>query len=83
MEPNEFTEFTIPSSSDPLARLLERLQLCKEVIQEVHYLVENPSDPDDKADLLLTVEALTYETLDLLQTTKYYVWGENSENEDD
>jgi hypothetical protein len=79
MEPNEFT---IPTSSDPLARLLERLQLCTEVIQEVHYLVENPEDPDEKADLLLAVEALTFETLDLLQTTKYYVWGENPDNED-
>lgn len=82
MDTDPYNEFTIPTSSDPLARLLERLQLCKEVIQEVHYLVENPKDPDDKADLLLAVEALTFETLDLLQTTKYYVWGEESDNEE-
>jgi hypothetical protein len=79
MEPEEFT---IPTSSDPLERLLERLQLCTEVIQEVHYLLEQPTEPDDKADLLIAVEALTFETIDLLQTTKTYVWGEES-NEDE
>jgi hypothetical protein len=80
MEPEEFT---IPTSSDPLERLLERLQLCTEVIQEVHYLLEEPKEPDDKADLLIAVEALTFETIDLLQTTKHYVWGDvpNDEHE--
>jgi hypothetical protein len=75
----ESEEFTIPTSSDPLERLLERIQLCKEVIQEVHYLLEQPTEPDDKADLLIAVEALTYETIDLLQTTKGYVWGSDPE----
>lgn len=79
MEPEEFT---IPISSDPLERLLQRLQLCTEVIQEVHYLLEEPKEPDDKADLLIAVEALTFETIDLLQTTKTYVWGEESNDED-
>jgi hypothetical protein len=78
MEPEDFT---IPTSSDPLVRLLERLQLCTEVIQEVHYLLENPQDPDEKADLLIAVEALTFETIDLLQTTKAYVWGDNPDEE--
>jgi hypothetical protein len=78
MEPEEFT---IPTSSDPLERLLERLQLCTEVIQEVHYLLEKPNDADEKADLLIAVEALTFETIDLLQTTKAYVWGDDPDEE--
>ena len=77
----ESDKFTIPTSSDPLLRLLERLQLCTEVVQEVHLLLEQPTDPDDKADLLLTVEALTFETLDLLSTTKSYVWGEDEKDQ--
>lgn len=74
-------EFTIPSNPDPLGRLLEQLQLCTEVIKDVHYGLEPPQDPDNKADLLLTVEALTLETLDLLETTKRFVWGPEPEEE--
>jgi hypothetical protein len=56
-------------------RLLERLQLCSLVVQEVHLHLEKPQDPEKKADILLAVEDLTGEILDLLKTTKYYVWG--------
>jgi hypothetical protein len=56
-------------------RLLERLQLCSLVVQEVHLHLEKPQDPEKKADILLAVEDLTGEILDLLKTTKLYVWG--------
>jgi hypothetical protein len=56
-------------------RLLERLQLCSLVVQEVHLHLEKPQDPEKKADILLAVEDLTGEILDLLKTTKHYVWG--------
>jgi hypothetical protein len=56
-------------------RLLERLQLCSLVVQEVHLHLEKPNDPEQKADILLAVEDLTGEILDLLKTTKLYVWG--------
>jgi len=68
-------DFDISSNPDPLDVLLERLQLCTEVIKEVHYQLEEPEEADNKADLLLTVEALASETLDLLHTTKNLVWG--------
>lgn len=54
---------------------LRRLQLCAYAVQEVHMEVEEPLDPDHKADLLLATENLTYEVLDLLKTVKYYAWG--------
>jgi hypothetical protein len=43
--------------------------------------VEEPLDPDHKADLLLATENLTYEVLDLLKTVKYYAWGPEPEYE--
>lgn len=76
-------DFTIPTSSDHLERLLERIKLCTEVIKDVHYNLEEPRDPDNKADLLLLVEALTYETIELLDTTKRYVWGPEPEDSEE
>ncbi len=67
----------------PIRRILDRVELCVEVIQEAHLELEQPTDPDEKADLLIAVEALTYEVLDLLQTTKTYVWGPESNPEED
>ena len=66
---------------DPLERTLERLQLCQEVVQEVHFELEPPTSPDAKADILLAVEALTRDVLDLMKTTQVYVWGEPEEKE--
>jgi hypothetical protein len=60
---------------DPLRRALERIELCTYAIQEAHYEVEEPTDPEKKADLLLAVEALAYEAIDLLSTAKLYAWG--------
>jgi hypothetical protein len=76
-------DFTIPTSSDPLERLLERVKLCTEVIKDVHYNLEPPTDPENKADLLLLVEELTYETIELLDTTKRYVWGQEPEDHEE
>lgn len=64
-----------PDTRDPLRRALERIELCTYAIQEAHYEVEQPHDPERKADLLIAVEALAFEAMDLLQTTKLFVWG--------
>lgn len=46
--------------------------------------VQAPTDPEQKADLLLATENLTYEVLDLLKTVKHYAWGpEPEEDEED
>lgn len=61
---------------DPLRRALDRIELVTYAIKEAHYEIEPPQDPESKADLLLAVEALTLEAVDLLETTKIYVWGQ-------
>jgi hypothetical protein len=55
--------------------------LCAYAVQEVHTEVQEPSDPEHKADLLLATENLVYEVLDLLQTVKYYAWGPEPKSE--
>lgn len=71
-----------PDARDPLQRALDRIQLCTYAIQEAHYEVEPPEDPEFKADLLIAVEALALEAIDLLNTTRIFVWGsEDEENE--
>jgi hypothetical protein len=72
-----------PDTRDPLRRALERIELCTYAIQEAHYEVEPPEDPERKADLLLAVESLAFEAMDLLQTTKLFVWGLPEDEEDD
>jgi hypothetical protein len=67
----------------PLEIVLENLSLCSQAVQNAHYNIDPPTDPDDKADLLLAVEELTKEVIDLLQTTKLYVWGEEDSDEED
>jgi hypothetical protein len=67
--------------STPVDVALRRLQLCAYAVQEIHTEVEQPSDPEHKADLLLATENLTYEVLDLLKTVKYYAWGPETEEE--
>ena len=68
---------------DPHLRALERIELCTYAIQEAHYEVEPPLDPEKKADLLLAVEALAYEAIDLLSTAKLYAWGPEPEEEEE
>jgi hypothetical protein len=67
------------SQRDPLVTpidvALRRIELCAYAVQEVHTEVQQPTDPEHKADLLLATEALTYEVLDLLKTVKFYAWG--------
>lgn len=72
-----------PDTRDPLQRALERIELCTYAIQEAHYEVEQPHDPERKADLLIAVEALAFEAMDLLQTTKLFVWGPELDDEED
>lgn len=67
----------------PLEIVLENLSLCSQAVQNAHFHIEPPTDPEQKADLLLAVEDLTKEVIDLLQTTKLYVWGEMDEDEQD
>jgi hypothetical protein len=43
--------------------------------------LESPTNPDSKADLILATEKLVAETVDLYQTVRYYVWGEENEYE--
>lgn len=69
------------ASREPLEAALERLTLCTLTVQQAHYELEPPQDPEHKADLLLAVEGLTYEVLDLLKTTKAYVWGLEHEDQ--
>lgn len=67
----------------PLATALRRLELCSYAVQEVHTELEQPSDPEHKADLLLATENLAYEVLDLLNTAKLYAWGPDEEEEEE
>lgn len=72
-----------PDARDPLQRALDRIELCTYAIQEAHYEVEPPEDPEHKADLLIAVENLAFEAIDLLQTTKLFVWGRPDDEEDE
>lgn len=65
---------------DPLKRAIDRIELCTYAIQEAHIEVEAPTDPERKADLLLAVERLTEEAIDLLTTTRYFVWGADEDS---
>jgi len=79
MEPYEIHQ---PDTRDSLERALNRIELCTFTIQQAHYEVETPSNPEHKADLLLAVEALALEALDLLTTARYMAWG-NDPDEDE
>lgn len=60
---------------------LRRLELCAYAVQEIHTELDRPHDPEQKADLILQTEKLVAETLDLYQTVRRYVWGEDEEHE--
>jgi hypothetical protein len=74
-----------PDTRDPIRRALERLTLCQYAVQETHYDLEAPHDPEHKADILLATESLAVEVIDLLDTVRRIVWGSNHEapSEDD
>lgn len=66
----------MPQANSPLATALRRLELCTYAVQEIHIELDQPQDPDQKADLILATEKLVAETFDLYQTVRLYVWGE-------
>lgn len=77
-----------PDTRQPLQRALDRLELCQYAIQETHYELETPQDPEHKADILLATESLAVEVIDLLDTVRRMVWGSahdqvHSHQEDD
>lgn len=60
---------------------LRRLELCAYAVQEIHTELEEPFDPDAKADLIIATEKLVGETIDLYATVRRYVWGEVEGND--
>jgi hypothetical protein len=68
----------IPTSN--LETTLRRLELCTYAVQEIHMELERPLNPEAKADLILATEKLVSETIDLYQTVRYYVWGEEEKS---
>lgn len=71
----------LPSSSLDVA--LRRLELCTYAVQEIHIELDQPQDPDSKADLILATEKLVAETVDLYQTVRAYVWGLEEDSDED
>jgi hypothetical protein len=71
----------LPNTSLDVA--LRRLELCTYAVQEIHIELNQPQDPDSKADLILATEKLVAETVDLYQTVRVYVWGEDEDPEDE
>jgi hypothetical protein len=61
--------------------ILERINLCSDVVQEVHKELEPPMTPDEKADLLIAVEHLKLVVYRLSLITKDFVWGEEPTEE--
>jgi hypothetical protein len=76
----EARDIPSPDTRDSLSRALNRLELCTFAIQEIHEELDEPQTPDSKADLLLAVEALVFDALHLLQTTKKFVWGDDPDS---
>ena len=62
-----------------LDAIIDRLNVITLNVVDAHMKLEKPETAEDKADLLLTVEKLTGEILELLTTTKRYVWGESED----
>ena len=67
----------LPQTS--LETALRRLELCSYAVQELHMQLEQPENPERKADLILATEQLVGETLDLYKTVRYYVWGQEED----
>lgn len=71
----------LPQTSQSTA--LRRLELCAYALNEIHMEVEQPQDPDAKADLLLATEKVVSEVFDLYETVRRYVWGVEPPEDDD
>ena len=67
----------LPQTS--LETALRRLELCSYAVPELHMQLEQPENPERKADLILATEQLVGETLDLYKTVRYYVWGQEED----
>lgn len=73
----------MPAEKLPTSALditLRRLELCAYAVQEIHMQLQPPLQPEEKADLILSMEKLMAESIDLYQTIRYYVWGEEDED---
>jgi len=66
---------------DVLATTLRRLELCTYAVQEIHTQLEQPDNPESKADLIITTEKLVSEIVDLYQTVRHYVWGQEEDDD--
>lgn len=69
----------LPSTTLKVA--LRRLELCTYAVQEIHTELDEPHDPEAKADLILQTEKLVAEVIDLYATVRRYVWGEEEEKD--
>jgi hypothetical protein len=69
----------LPSTS--LATALRRLELCAYAVQEIHTELDQPNDPEARADLIIATEKLVGEVIDLYGTVRRYVWGETNDDE--
>ncbi len=72
----------MPQANSPLATALRLLENSSYAVQEIHMELDQPQDPEQKADLILATEKLVAETFDLYQTVRLYVWGEEEEAEE-
>lgn len=61
---------------------LRRLELCAYALQEIHTELQEPQDPEHKADLLISTERVVAEVIDLYGTVRRYVWGPGAEDQD-
>lgn len=71
-----------PTTSKTLERALQRLELIHYAVQEVHYEVDYPTTPDQKADFLIAVENLAIEVLDLVNTARSFAWGYDHDSQE-
>jgi hypothetical protein len=61
--------------------IIERINLCSDVVQTIRKELEEPKTPDEKADLLIAVEQLQLDVFRLVTITKDLVWGEEPTEE--
>jgi hypothetical protein len=73
----------IDDQRSPLQRSLERLELCKEVVSDVHSDLYIPNDTEQKADLYLSIEELAREVFNLLHTVNDHIWGPPTQEEEE
>jgi len=56
---------------------LYRLYLCSTGLKEIKTTLVSPSDPDDKADLILAAEDVLNKAIELYQAAYKAVWNED------